>query len=75
MLQVFDVVMRHYNKSEFDVNCVECDGKFKSDIDEVSNEMRIEISYANPYNHVPWAESNNRVIKIEVLNCILSISL
>ena len=32
-------------------------------MDEVSYDMRIEINYQNPYDHVPEAERNNIVIK------------
>ena len=35
--RALDVVMRPYNKAVFSVKRIECDGKFKSIIDEVSN--------------------------------------
>ena len=32
-------------------------------MDEVSNEMGKEMNYANPDDHIPEADRNNRVIK------------
>ena len=32
-------------------------------MNEMSYEMGIEMNYANPYDHVPEADRNNRVIK------------
>ena len=37
----FGVVMRHKNKTVFEVKHTECDNDFKSIIGEVCNEMRI----------------------------------
>ena len=58
-----DVVMRHYKKSGFYVKRIECDSKFKSTIDEVSDDMGIEIKYSNTDYHFPESDRNNRVIK------------
>ena len=44
--------MRHYNKSEFAVKRIECNGKFKSILDELIDEMGIEMNYSNPDNQV-----------------------
>ena len=55
--------MIHDNKSGFAVKRIECDGEYKSIMDEVSNVMGIEINYANADDHVTEAERNNRVIK------------
>ena len=51
------VVMIHCNKSGFSVKRIECDGKFKSIMDKVSDDMGIGMSYANLDNHIPEAES------------------
>ena len=40
--------MRHYNKSGFSIKQIECDGEFKSIMDEVIYYMVKEINYANP---------------------------
>ena len=39
--------MRHYNKAGFSVKHIECDGEFKSIMDEVSNGMGIEMNNEN----------------------------
>ena len=57
------VVIRHYNKVRFSVICIECDGEFKSIMDEVGNDTGIETNCATPYDHGTEAERNNRVIK------------
>ena len=57
------VVMRHYKKSVFCAKLIECESKFKSIMDEVSNEMGIEMNDENPYNNGTEKESNNRVTK------------
>ena len=57
------VVMKHYNKAGYSVKLIECDGKFKSIMDEVSNEIEIEVNYVKPDDHVPEADRNDRVIK------------
>ena len=59
----FGVVIRHYKRVGFYVKNIECDGEFKSIMDEVRDEMGIEMNDANPYDHVLDTESNNRVIK------------
>ena len=53
--------MRHYNKARFAVKFVECNGEFKSIMDEVRNDMVIEMNDANTYDHVPEAYRNNIV--------------
>ena len=57
------LVIINYKKTVFVVKCIECDGKFKTIMDEVSNDMGIEMNDSNKYDHVPEAERNNRVIK------------
>ena len=57
------VLMIHYNKAVFSIKCIECDGGFKSIMDEVSDDMVIEMNCVNPEDHVSEAERNNRMIK------------
>ena len=57
------VVMRHHNKAGFSVKCIECDGYFKSIMDEVSNEMEIYMNDENPDGQVTESESKNILIK------------
>ena len=56
------VIIRYNNKPGFTFKRIECDGEFKSNMDEVRNDMGMETNYYNPDNHVPEAERNNRVI-------------
>ena len=56
-------VMRYYNKAVFAVKRIECDSKFKSIMDEVSDEMGIEINDSNTDDQVPEAKRSNRVVK------------
>ena len=58
-----DAVMKQYNKAGFSVKHIECDGEFKSIMDEVIDDTVIEIKYSNQDYHIPEAESINRVIK------------
>ena len=58
-----DVVMIHCKKAGFSVEHIEHDGKFKSIMDKVSDEMGIEMNYASPDDLVPEADRNNIVIK------------
>ena len=59
-----NTVLRHYNKSGFSIKHIECDGEFKSIMDEVIDDTVIEIKYSNQDYHIPEAESINRVIKM-----------
>ena len=64
--RVFDEVMRHYKNLVFAIKRIECNGKFKSSVDEVCDDMGIEMNSENPDEHVTESESNNRVIKYRV---------
>ena len=38
---------------------INCDGKFKSIMDEVADNLDIYVKYENPDDHVPDIERNN----------------
>ena len=59
-----DVVMRHCNKLGFPVECIECDGKFKSITDEAIYEMGIEMNKENSDDHIPEANRNIRLFTL-----------
>ena len=40
-----------------------CDGEFKNMMDVVSDDLGVEMNYANPDEHVPEIEQSIRVIK------------
>ena len=56
-------ILRHYNKGGFFVHQINCDGEYTSIMDEVKDKLNITMNYANPGDHVPEAERNNRTIK------------
>ena len=58
-----DMVLRHYNKAGFTIKRIYCDGEFKNMMDIVSDELGIDMNYANPDEHVPEIERSIRVIK------------
>ena len=58
-----NMVLRHYNKAGFTISKIYCDGEFKSMMDLVSDELGVEMNYANPDEHVPEIERSIRVIK------------
>ena len=58
-----DMVLRHYNEAGFTIQKIYCDGEFRSMMDKVSDELGIEMNYANPDEHVPEIERSIRVIK------------
>ena len=58
-----DMVLRHYNQGGFTIRKIYCDGEFRSMMDKVTDEMGIEMNYANPDEHVPEIERSIRTIK------------
>ena len=63
VLKALSVIIRHYRRAGFSIKRIECDGEFKSLMDEIMGKLNIDVNYANPSDHVPEAERNNRVIK------------
>jgi hypothetical protein len=61
-------IIQVYNRAGFQVRRIHCDNEFANIMDELVNgdELDIEINYANPQEHVPEAERNNRVLKERV---------
>eukprot|EP00980_Cylindrotheca_fusiformis_P018259 scaffold5933_cov78-Cylindrotheca_fusiformis.AAC.1 len=63
LFRSLDVALRYYNKAVFKIKRIDCDGEFRVMMDEVQDELDVEMNYANPGDHVPEAERNNRTIK------------
>ena len=61
--EALDRVLRHYNKGGFNITTIHCDREFKSIMDRVSDGMDVTMNYANPGDHVPEIERNNRLLK------------
>ena len=55
--------MRHYNKGGFFIQLIHCDGEYKQLIEPVQDKLNATMNFANPGDHVPEAERNNRTIK------------
>ena len=62
LIQVFRV----YNTGGFKITTIHCDNEFRPLMEQISNEFQVTMNYANPQEHVPEAERNNRVIKERV---------
>ena len=60
---VLDNVFRIYNSAGFRIDTIRCDNEFQPLMDELRDVYNIRMNYANPQEHVPEAERNNRVIK------------
>jgi len=58
--------MRKYNKADFKITQIHCDGEYKPLMNKIKDELNIDINFANPQDHVPEAEHNNRMIKERV---------
>ena len=51
-----DGVMRKYNSAGHEIECIDCDGEFKSVMDEIKDELDINTNYTATNAHVPEAE-------------------
>ena len=57
-----DVILRDYNGAGFRITKMNCDGEFRTLMDEVSDKLDIVMNYTSKGEHVPEAERNNRTI-------------
>ena len=58
-----DVILRHYNNEEYEINKIHCDKEFKSIMDAVSDNLNVEMVYASTNDHVPDIERSNRTVE------------
>ena len=63
IFDALDQILRFYNKGNFYITTIHCDGEFRAMMDKVSDELDIRMNYTNAHDHVPQAERNNRTIK------------
>jgi hypothetical protein len=56
-------VLRIYTIGGLWVTTICCDNEFHPLMDPLALEVRIQVNYASPQEHVPEAEHNNQVIK------------
>ena len=66
--KVINKVFRMYNKGGYTIKRIDCDGEYEPLMEKVQDDLDIEMNYANPGDHVPQAERNNRTIK----ECIMT---
>lgn len=60
---VLDNVFRTYNRAGFKITTINCDNEFQPLMHQLQDVYNVRMNYANPQEHVPEAERNNRVIK------------
>jgi hypothetical protein len=60
---VLDNVFHTYIQAGFQITIIHWDNKFRPVMDHLQNTYNVQMNYANPQEHVPEAERNNRVIK------------
>ena len=62
-----DNILRHYIRAICFMKHIHCDREFKSIMDKVADKfaykLDISMNYANPDNHAPDIERNNRVVQ------------
>jgi hypothetical protein len=64
--QAIREVIMIYNKAGFRITKIQGDNKFQPLKDTMFDEFGINMNFANPQEHVPEAERNNRVINKRV---------
>ena len=64
--QALDVIFRVYNGAGFQIKHIQCDKEFQPLMNDVKDELEVTMNYANPKDHVPEAERNNRTIQERV---------
>ena len=57
------MILHKCNSAGFIVKTIHCDGEYHPVMDKVKDELNVNMNCANPLDHVPEAERNNRVIK------------
>jgi hypothetical protein len=62
LYRALDAILRAYNKRGYRVKTINCDGEFRTMMNEVNDDLEIEMNYTSKGEHVPEAERNNRTI-------------
>src|SRR5210317_1178529 len=63
LYEALDKTLRVYNRGGFKITRIECDGEFKTIMDEVEDNLGVRMNYTNARDHESIAERNNRTIK------------
>jgi hypothetical protein len=63
---IFKSLVKVYNQGGFQIMNICCNNEFRPLTDPMAIDHHIRMNYANPQEHVPEAERNNRVIKERV---------
>jgi hypothetical protein len=58
---VLDNIFSIYNKAGIKITTIHCDNEFRPLMQELQD--KVTMNYANPQEHIPEADCNNRVIK------------
>ena len=58
-----DSIVTVYSQGGFIIKCIHCDNEFRPLVKFAASIHHITMNDANPQEHVPEAERNNRVIK------------
>jgi len=56
-------IIRLYNRAGMKVERIHADNEFRAVLDDIRDILGVQVNYANPQEHVPEAERNNRTIK------------
>ena len=60
--KALNVIFCQYNKGDFVIKTIYCDGEFRTMMNKVSDDLDVVMNYTNASNHMPEAEQNNRTI-------------
>ena len=61
-MQAIKIVVRRYNDANIKISVIHGDGEYRAMFDEIKHHFAITFNCANPGDHVPEAERNNRTI-------------
>ncbi len=61
-----DAVPRHYNKANYLIDAIECDGAFKDIMAPVADELHVKMHYTNRKDHMPEVEHHVKTVKEQV---------
>jgi len=61
--EAIENVIRVYNRAGMRIARIHADNEFRPMIEYLEEDHHIDLNFANPQDHVPEAERNNRVIK------------
>ena len=61
--KALDIIICHYNKGEFVIKMIYCNGEYRAMMNKVSDDLDVEMNYTNASDHMPEAKQNNCTIK------------